>query len=320
MSWALVIFASREAPLALRRTIDAALIAARGLARIDVLVNGNAQLAADISRYFTEANGALIPPVQSAAVKAPAMRIWTIPLGDKANAWNQYIHQIWAGEELAFFVDGYVRLNPDAVQLLGSAVKSDELALGGSGVPTMGRSADALRQNLIVNTGFHGNFCCIKGHAMAQMRDARISLPVGLYRTDALMGAFLCYAMNPATHVWEDHRIWVHPTASWDVDLARWWRLRDLIGIFKRVVRQARGRLENKAIANHLAIRRQLPQQLPKTAKELVLEWARRCPADLQPIISRDPLARWALRDICTKPVAVHAGQAAILLLATRTN
>ena len=282
MSWALVIFASRETPTTLRQTIDAALVSAGGLARIDVLVNGNVQLAADIARSFAE----------TAGMKESPVRIWSIPLGDKANAWNQYIHQIWAGEDLAFFVDGYVRLNADAVQLLGNGVTGDERVLGGCGVPTAGHSAEALRNNLIVNTGFHGNFCCIKGRVLAQMRDSGTALPVGLYRTDSLMGAFLCYALNPATHVWEDHRILVHPTASWDVDGVRWWHPRDLIAMVKRYGRQARGRLENKAIANHLAIRRQTSQSLPDTARELVLEWAERCPAEFQGVFKRDLLAR----------------------------
>ena len=319
MAWVIVIFASRETLATLLKTLHAATAAAQGLANIEVLVNGNLQLAADVVGHFRDAEAAVGEVVASASAW-PRVRIWSIPFGDKANAWNQYIHQIWVGEEIAFFVDGYVRLNADAVGLLGEAVKSDERALGGCGVPTTGRSAKALRHNLIVNTGFHGNFCCIKGQAMAQMRRSHISLPVGLYRTDALMGAFLCYAMNPATNVWEDHRILVHPTASWDVDLARWWRPRDLVAIFKRYGRQARGRLENKAIANHLAIRRLAPQALPGSATEMVLEWASRCPADLQSIISRDPLARWALRDICNKPVAVHAGQAARLLLANHKH
>ena len=306
MVWALVIFASREKQPALLKTIQVAAVAAEGRASIEVLVNGNPQLAADISRHLMDSAGAEIGKDVASMNARPHIRIWSIPLGDKANAWNQYIHQIWADKELAFFVDGYVRLNSDAVQLLGSAVMSDDLALGGSGVPTKGRSAIALRHNLIVNTGFHGNFCCIKGKALAQMRDARITLPIGLYRTDALMGAFLCYALNPATHVWKDNRILVHPTASWDVDLVRWWRPRDLVAVIKRYARQAQGRLENKAIANHLAIRRQLPQQLPKTAKDLVIEWATRCSSEFEATFKLDPLARRAYKTLSsTNPGAI---------------
>lgn len=280
MSWALVIFASRETVTTLRQTIDAALVSAGDLASIEVLVNGNPQLASDVAHHRQQTVSPIEPSAGSACA-GPRIRIWSIPLGDKANAWNQYIHQIWSGEDLAFFVDGYVRLNADAVQLLGDGVTADDRALGGCGVPTVGRSAQALRNNLILNTGFHGNFCCIKGRVLAQMRDAGISLPIGLYRTDSLMGALLCYSLNPATHVWEDDRILVHPQASWQIDLARWWYPMDVIKFFKRVIRQTRGKLENAALANHLSIRRLPPQNLDATARELVLQWANRCPEEL---------------------------------------
>lgn len=305
MSWALVIFASREPVATLLKTINAAQVAAQGLAHIDVLVNGNPQLAADITWHFRQgvtlqANASLMnpTPTSEAATTAHRIRIWSISLGDKANAWNQYVHHIWVGESIAFFIDGYVRLNPDAIQLLGNAVAADQRSLGGSGVPTAGRSAKALRHNLIVNTGFHGNFCCMKGNFLAQMRESAIFLPLGLYRVDSLVGSFICYALDPATQIWEDYFIVVHPSASWQIDEARWWQPHDLWAFCKRFFRQARGQLENRAFSDHLAIRRQLPQYLPATAKDLVLEWAERCPAELQATILGYPLAWWAFKGI----------------------
>ena len=275
--WTVVIFACRESLSQLRQTLDAAWVSAASCAVIHVLVNGNPALANALAKDMTQrqANSA-------SDVAGPAINIWSIPLGDKANAWNQYIHRIWAGEEIAFFVDGYVRLNPDAVDLLGHAVAANTQALAGTGVPTMGRSAKALRENMIVNTGYHGNFCCIKGNTIGQMREKHIRLPVGLYRTDSLMGAILCYALDPGKHTWEDYRIHVHPTASWQIETAKWWRLRDVQAALKRYFRQSRGKLENAAIADHLVNRQRSLSDLPTTALELVSEWVERCPEDLE--------------------------------------
>ncbi|HEY8908423.1 MAG TPA: hypothetical protein VIM63_20595, partial [Rhodoferax sp.] len=128
--------------------------------------------------------------------------------------------------------------------------------------------------------GYHGNFCCIKGETIHQMRDTQIRLPLGLYRTDSLMGAILCYALDPGNHIWEDYRIHVHPTASWQIDPAKWWRVRDLRAYLKRYFRQVRGRIENAAFAEHLANRRRSPAKLPATAQEMVSEWVQRCPSD----------------------------------------
>jgi hypothetical protein len=289
--WTVVIFACRESLSQLRQTLDAARVSAASCAVIHVLVNGNQALARALAQDLTQR--------QVSAIKdegGPAIKVWSIPLGDKANAWNQAIHQLWAGEEIAFFIDGYVRLNPDAVNLLGNAVAANSQALGGTGVPTMGRSAKALREDLIANIGYHGNFCCIKACTLAQMRHQKIRLPVGLYRTDSLMGAILSYALDPSSHVWEDHRIHVHPKASWQIDPAKWWRLNDLQAYARRYLRQARGTLEKAAFADHLVNRQRSPATLPDTAKELVVEWVSRCPTDYQRLATEHGLVARALQ------------------------
>ena len=133
---------------------------------------------------------------------------------------------------------------------------------------------------------------------MGQMRDQRIRLPVGLYRTDSLMGAILSYALDPGRHIWEDYRIHVHPKASWQIEPARWWRLKDLRAYVRRYLRQARGTLEKAAFADHLVNRRCSPAALPGTAQEMVLEWKRRCPAEYRHLAQKHHLINQALESI----------------------
>lgn len=296
--WVVVIFACRESLPQLRQTLDAALLSAASCATIHVLVNGNPTLAAAL---VTELAQRRIASAQFDT--SPAVQVWSIPLGDKANAWNQYIHQIWAGEEIAFFIDGYVRVKANAIELLGHAVINNDHALGGSGVPTMGRTAMALRQDIITNLGFHGNFCCIKGAAIRQMRDQHIRLPMGLYRTDGLMRAILVYSLDPGRHAWDESRIHVHPDATWQIDPAHWWRIQDVRAFFKRHFRQVRGKLENAALKDHLTRRRRSPSELPTTARNLVLEWAQRCPDDYKRLAQRHWLLVPALESIHQSPV-----------------
>lgn len=300
-NYGLVIFAARESADVLRQTLDTAISAAHDFTTVDVLVNGNPQLAHDVVAGLGLYTGCLL-------------RVWSIPLGDKANAWNQYIHHIWDGQSLAFFIDGYVRINHDAVTLLGSAVTSDSTALGGSGVPSCGRSAPAVRKTMLENGGMHGNFCCIKGSTIAEMRQRQIRLPLGLYRTDSLMGAIISYALHPGIHQWDRHRILVHPEVSWQTDDKHWWDTKEAVSYLKRHLRQARGELENKAVADHLAIRRQAPELLPVTARKLVLEWAHRCPNKVAEHFGVRPLVRWALHKFRTLPELSQAGIAPELI------
>jgi hypothetical protein len=301
--WSVVIFACRESLPQLLQTLDAARLSAASCAVIQVLVNGNPALANELAVELNRQQASA-----DQAVTNPAVQLWSIPTGDKANAWNQYIHQLWAGEEIAFFIDGYVRLNPDAVELLGHALAANAQALGGSGVPTMGRSSKALRENIIAESGFHGNLCCIKDEAIRQMRDRQIRLPVGLYRTDGLMRAILVYAFDPGSQVWDESRIQVHPQASWQIDPAHWWRIRDVRAFFKRYVRQVRGKLENAAIFDHLARRLRSPADLPSTAQELVLEWVERCPSDYLRLARKHFLARHTLKSF--RDAAVPSNEA----------
>lgn len=292
-AWAVVIFACRETLSQLQQTLDAALVSAASCAVIHVLVNGNPQLANALVTKLAQQD---IAPTKLGS--SPSVQVWSIPLADKANAWNQYIHNIWAGERLAFFIDGYVRLNPDAVALLGPAVLANGHALGGSGVPTMGRTAKALRQDIINSSGFHGNFCCIKGDAIHRMRDQHISMPVGLYRADGLMRAILVYSLDPGKHIWDESRIQVHPEASWQIDPTHWWRMRDVRAFFNRYFRQVRGTLENAALKDHLTRRLCSPAALPTTAQELVTEWVKRCPDEFKRLVQKQRLTIQALKSI----------------------
>jgi hypothetical protein len=288
-NWAVVIFASRESLDILSRTVKAAQISAQEKAGIDVIVNGNTPLAVALANHLCS---------QELASEATLIRVWAVAVGDKANAWNQYIQHIWSGEDIAFFIDGYVRLNPDAVRLLGDAVAARANVLGGTGVPSMARTAKAMRAHMSPEGDFHGNFCCIKGATIEQLRQRRIALPFGLYRVDSLMGALLILGLDPAGNAWVTSRIFVHPEASWQTDQKRWWRVDDIRAQIKRVFRQSRGVLENLAVRDHLNVRKQSPESLPATASELVLDWVRRCPKQSSTVLRLNPLTRRALADI----------------------
>ena len=219
---ALVIFVSRESSDTCYRTLSAAAMATGRLSGrfgVDVLVNGNTSLAKALAENYRKA-----PEFRPLAW----LRIWSISVGDKGNAWDTYLHHIWDGEMLVFFMDGYVRLRPDALVRLETAMGSAKDALGGSGVPTRGRTASTLRHEMLAYGGFHGNLCCMRGRVIAEIRQRKIHIPMGMYRVDSLVGAFLCFGLSPAENSWDPQRIVVEALASWDVDPKRWWRWSDV--------------------------------------------------------------------------------------------
>ncbi|MBV5298719.1 MAG: hypothetical protein JZU64_11480 [Rhodoferax sp.] len=293
INWSLAMFVARETPSVLMRSVAAVLAATRPRMTIEILTNGNTALAQTIA-------GGLIQGLQIPA--AVNLRLWHIPYGDKANAWNQFLHHIWQDQPLAFFVDGYARPRPDALRVLGDAVMGSHCANAGSGVPTIGFSATALRTHMLKNGGFHGNLCCVTGDSIARIKQRGIRLPVGLYRTDSLMETILAYDLDPAINEWDDARVVVHGAASWDTDKLVWWHRSSLLVYWSRQLRQAQGNLEKQAFKDFFDKRQLVPELLPANCREMIEDWMLRCPRLAQATLRGHPLRQRALQRLLQEP------------------
>ena len=280
--WSVAVFTSREDGGQLQRTL-AAVIAAVAAApcTIDVLVDGNAATAAAMADWTP----------RPALAAGSTMRLWLVPWGDKACTWNRYLHEIAPDASIAFFVDGYVRPAPDSLAALARALDADPEAWAAGGVPSVGRSAAALRQRLIADGGLHGNLYALRGSFVALLRQRDFRLPLGLYRNDSLIGAVASFGADPARCAWDRRRIAVVTDASWDNDLPSFGPAL-LRSWFKRRMRQAQGDLENAAVRRHLETRRLPPEHLPRTTTALLHGDPE--PAPL--IARRGMLDRWLMR------------------------
>jgi hypothetical protein len=287
-TWSIAILSSREDAETLSATIKAAIAASCDKKTvIDVVINGNSDLGEKI--------GKRVSAMGQRGQKPVVLRVWDIGLADKAHAWNTFAHRIWPGSDIAYFIDGYAQVMPNALELLEAGLKSNAMALGATGVPTMGRSAETLRQNMVRNGGIHGNLYAVRGDVMMELRNSRFRLPLGLYRTDPLLGAAINFGLDPVGNAWDPRRILVVPEATWFVRVASAWRTKDLKSHWMKMVRQAWGRLENSAVREHMAVRRKPPQDLPETARDLVLAWINSHPSRAAWLNLRHPLCLLAV-------------------------
>jgi len=266
MQWSVAIFSSRETLQTLSASIGAILSATNGVAStVDVIVNGNQGLANEVSRYVET-----LPLVRQPRT---VLRVWYVQIADKAHAWNQYVYDISPPSDIAFFVDGYAQVMPEALQLISSALDATPKALGASGVPTIGRSSSIQTELMLRKGGLHGSLYAVRGSFMEQLRTTGFRLPLGLYRTDGVLGAAMCFALDPAKNEWDTERIFVHPKATWKIRPLSWTSAADIRSHLKKMMRQAQGVLENLAVREHLAIQKRAAQNLPQTNVELVRSW-----------------------------------------------
>jgi len=292
MEWSVAIFSSRETLPTLSSSIDAILSATNEAASVvDVMVNGNQELANDVGCYIKT-----LHPVGRART---VVRVWYVLVGDKAHAWNQYVHDILPPAEITFFVDGYAQVMPDALKLISDGLNETPKALAAAGVPTVGRSSMMQTELMLKEGGIHGNFYALRGDFLARLRAAGFQLPLGLYRTDGVLGAAISFALNPAKNDWDSGLIFVHPKATWKNRPLTWGSVADIRSHLKKVMRQAQGVLENLAVREHLAIQKKTPQSLPRTSAELVWSWIGAHPMPALKAFLTNPLcliAAWRLR------------------------
>ena len=302
------IIASREDVATLEKCVVSVIRACKDKAAvIDILVNGNSQLAHDLAQ------------IPFNCPKRCRLRVWRIEQGDKAHAWNEYVHRIWPGRGDAFFLDGYVEVNVDAFDALDTALAASTDALGATGVPTSGRSAPHLRAQMLREGGFHGNLNVLRADVMQKLQESGFRLPLGLYRTDSLTGALLMFGLDPASHTWDKRRIAVVPDAVWTVRAIGRITYQAVVSQWKRMLRQAQGDLENRAVREHLAVKRLAPHLLAPTSQALVSGWLAAQPEQARQLFRKRPLcayAAWRLR----APRDWAAAALAPVLLASTEN
>lgn len=269
----LAIFASRETTQELKQTLKHALESTQPNCTIDILINGNKKLESDLTATLKNTSKQPLQPI----------RVWSIPTADKANTWNQHIHSIWAGNTDTIYIDGYVLINRDSVLRLQNTLQKNPSALGTSGAPSIGWSAKKIRETMKNDGGFHGNFCAISAAALARIREHNAKLPLGMYRVDALMGAFLAFGLSDKERRWQP-KIYTPTTfdATWMCTEKLWYSPKDIASWYRRRERQLRGQIENSAIKALLTEDMTSFADLPKNIAALFETWKDRQPKEFQ--------------------------------------
>jgi hypothetical protein len=291
-SWSLAIFSSRESASQLVDVVGAAARAERGEATltVDLLVNGNQQLADEMQGTLASAGE---------WSRGTTVRLWAVPQPDKAETWNRYLHTLMPASDLAFFMDGYVTLEREALARMADAMRRRPHALAASCVPRVGPSAEALRRHFErEGGGFHGNLYVFAASTCSMLRATGFRLPAGIYRNDSALGAALAFNFEPARHSWRWDRIVLVPDARYSVPVAHPLRFADLKGLLKRRLRQAQGSLEKRALKAHLNRDRRPAWAWSVTSRQLILDWAAAHPDEVRTLPWEDPLAWITLRRI----------------------
>jgi hypothetical protein len=228
--WSIAVFAHNEA--ARIRAALASLPAGAGGHPLSVVVlaNGCSDSTVDV--------------VRSCAPHVPDLRLVEIDLGDKANAWNTYVHDVWTAEEMSaieihFFMDGDVRLEPDALPLLASAFLAAPSIDAVGGMPTTGRDRDAWRERMARNVSLAGNLYSLRRSFLNELRRSRVRMPIGLIGEDRFVSWLVEHRLGAGAAADDQPRCVFHRDAGFAFDSLSPWHPRDYRTYVRRLWRYA---------------------------------------------------------------------------------
>ncbi len=217
-------------------------------------------------------DGSVERALQMAARYELPLRCVRIAYPDKSNAINHALTTLREPAPLHVFVDGYAVMGDHALIALGAALDRAPDAQAATGVATGSGSMARLTGDTLREGGrLHGQLHALRPSFVDRMTEAGLFLPVGLYRGDGLLGSMACHDLDPLGTPWDPHRIVGAAEATYTLPRPRLWRPTDARRLFRRRVRQMRGRMENAAIKS--IIYAQGYQGLPAYADDMIAGW-----------------------------------------------
>ncbi|MFP4648901.1 MAG: hypothetical protein ACLFMS_06860 [Halorhodospira sp.] len=288
LPWAVTIFAGSEGDRieGCLRSLDAGL--RHRAPHWTVVVNGARDDTADRARRVVSALG------------WSKAEVAEIPWGDKANAWNQYVYGLRRPALWHLFVDGYLTLAPAGLEQMALRLEATTALRAATGVPA-GENSGSRHMRHFVRThgGILGGLHALRGDFLDEIVERRLLIPWGLYRGDGLIGSFACHDLDPIHNQWDRDRVLVCEEARWYGRRTNPLSLGDWRRQAQRMVRQAQGRMENRAIRS--VIFEANYEGLPASAPELMAIACRLGPADHERGPVRRILRRVAWRQAVQK-------------------
>lgn len=195
--------------------------------------------------------------VRRYAAEHPGVQLVSIALGDKANAWNVYVHEVAPESDVHFFIDGDVSACPGALTGLNSVLAQHPQANAASALPETGRSVVRTRRAMLEGKEIAGNLYALSGRFVNRIRNANLRMPIGFIGEDSLIGALAKWDLDP-NGTWKDDRIVPCSNAGFafesvsPLSLADWklyWRRRIRYSIRGYQIKMLRAALKQDGLA-----------------------------------------------------------------------
>jgi len=190
------------------------------------------------------------------AARRPEVRLVSIALGDKCNAWNVFIHETVPAHcpdrDVYFFMDGDARAVRGSFSAMARALQDDPHANAASAIPASGRNIERDRNAAFREHGLVANLYSLRGTFVQRLRERSIRIPLRLEGDDGLIGALVKWDLKPESNGFDPRRIVVCGDAAFEFESIVPTRPQDWPIYWKRAVRYGRRHYEFKLLGSLL--------------------------------------------------------------------
>lgn len=173
--------------------------------------------------------------VRAYAASNDFCRLIIISIGDKANAWNVFVHELNVQADLYVFTDGDCTISRASLDALEAGLAAQPCIHAATGVPTE-RASSRLRQQILASGGLVGNLYALSAEFVTRLRAQHVRLPVGLIGDDSLVGSLAYWDLNPRQE-WKREHVVACPAATFSYRKLSPLSLADLRLYYRRKIR-----------------------------------------------------------------------------------
>lgn len=237
MTWSVCIFAHNEEHL-LPRALGALEAAAHHeRLQVHILVNGSTDGTAAIANAFVAVDR--------------RVHVHESMIGDKANAWNDYVHRIAGEADMHVFLDGDIVPCPVSFNALAISLAANPKAYAAAALPGSGRSRRAWSRRLVANRYLSGNLYALSGAGLEAIRKRAIRMPFGAKGEDGLLAYLLLTDLKAGRDDSHRERIAVSAGAFFEFD-SLGLNARDLATYRKRLKRYSERHFQKQILYRRL--------------------------------------------------------------------
>lgn len=174
------------------------------------------------------------------------VKIITLDVGDKCNAWNFYVNNLSGEADVHFFVDADVEFSEDSFQILANKLTNLQTSyVAIAGLPLSGRNK-ILYESLVKNKScIFGNFYGVRGSFIKKIKCEGFRLPKGLCWIDS----FITKALNTDLKFLDhnlNERISYVDGVGYKFRSLSFFVLNDVKTYFNRIARYELGKIQEK--------------------------------------------------------------------------